>query len=361
MMEHSPRYIRQTSLPDFGPEGQMQLRKGKVLIVGLGGLGVPVAQYLNAMGIGTLGLMDNDSIALHNLQRQVLYAEEDVGQPKIAIAKKKLEAQNCETHIDLHQEYLSAKNALDILSKYDVIVDATDNFGTRYLINDACVLLNKPFVYGALQGFEGQVSVFNYKAGPTYRCVFPDPPKGGEIPSCNENGILGVLPGIIGTLQALEVVKLLSGKGQLLSGTLLLYDGNIQMMQKIKLKTFPKNKKITALQPTYGIPGCETTSPVVRFEVIQDRTVMENIQLIDVRDPEEFVSYHLKSAINIPLTNLEDHLIRIDLKRPVYFICQSGKRSGYAVRKMQELLPKAEVYSIEGGMIALPDTIKLSL
>ena len=206
----APRFIRQTSLVQFGAEGQAKLADARVLLVGLGGLGVPVAQYLNAMGIGTLGLVEQDIVEMHNLQRQVLYSENDLGQPKLKVALEKLALQNSNTKLNGHPCFLTKDNALDILANYDVVVDATDNFETRYLINDACLLQNKPFVYGALHGFEGQVSVFNYNNGPTYRCLFPNMPKADEIPDCNTNGVLGVLPSIIGSLQALEVVKLIT-------------------------------------------------------------------------------------------------------------------------------------------------------
>ncbi len=360
-MEAASRYTRQTSLPDFGPEGQARLQHSKVLIVGLGGLGIPVAQYLNAMGVGTLGLMDNDTIALHNLQRQVLYSENDIGKPKVSVAAQKLAAQNSDTRINVYANYLNPENALEIIKQYDLVVDATDNFGTRYLINDACVVVKKPFVYGALQGFEGQVSVFNYKDGPTYRCVFPDPPKAREIPNCNENGILGVLPGIIGTLQALEAVKVLSGKGQVLSGELLLFDGNTQQSRKIGLEVNPKNKQLTTLQLHYEIPPCETEVPVVTIAEFLHLSADLRLQLIDVRNPEEFAGNAIRSAVNIPLSKLEDELIRIDFTLPVYFICQSGVRSRSAVQIAQDFKPQAQVYSIEGGMTALPDPIKITV
>ena len=218
------RYIRQTLLKGFGVKAQEKLKQAKVLVVGAGGLGVPVLQYLNAMGVGVLGIVESDTIDLSNLQRQVIYGEGDVGLSKLAVIKQKLEAQNSETKINAYDTFLHKDNALEIIKNYDLVVDATDNFPTRYLINDACVLLNKPFVYGALHEFEGQVSVFNYKSGPTYRCLFPTMPSKGEMPDCNENGVLGIVPGIIGNLQALEAVKVITGIGKPLSGTLLIFD-----------------------------------------------------------------------------------------------------------------------------------------
>jgi molybdopterin/thiamine biosynthesis adenylyltransferase len=202
------RYIRQTILKGFGAEGQRKLANAKVLVVGAGGLGVPVLTYLNAMGVGTLGIVDADVVSISNLHRQVLFTEAMVGLLKVHAAAEQLQKQNPETKINAYPTFLDLSNALEIIGNYDLVVDATDNFPTRYLINDACVILNTPFVYGALHGFEGQVSVFNYENGPTYRCLFANMPMADAIPDCNENGVLGILPGIVGNLQALEVVKL---------------------------------------------------------------------------------------------------------------------------------------------------------
>ncbi|MEX0362268.1 MAG: ThiF family adenylyltransferase, partial [Allomuricauda sp.] len=240
------RYDRQTRLKGFGPNGQHKLAKAKVLVVGLGGLGLPVVQYLNAMGVGTLGLMDQDVVELHNLQRQVLYTEKNLGQSKLEVAHEKLQAQNSQTIFELYDTFLTKENALGIISDYDAVIDATDNFPTRYLINDACVILNKPFVYGALHGFEGHVSVFNHQGGPTYRCLYPNMPTAEEVPDCNDNGVLGVIPGVIGTLQALEAVKLVADIGEVLSGKLLIYDGLSQQMSKFNFKTNPVHKEIKA-------------------------------------------------------------------------------------------------------------------
>ncbi|MDX1471813.1 MAG: HesA/MoeB/ThiF family protein [Flavobacteriaceae bacterium] len=217
------RYLRQTSLVGFGPDSQEKLGEAKVLVVGAGGLGIPVLQYLTAMGIGTVGIVENDTIDLTNLQRQVLYSEKDVNHPKIQVASERLNALNSDINIKLHPCFLTAENSLDIISEYDVVVDASDNFPTRYLINDSCVILKKPFVYGALHGFEGQVSVFNYKAGPTYRCLFPNKPSSDEIPNCDVNGVLGIIPSIIGSLQCLETIKIITGIGKVALGELVIW------------------------------------------------------------------------------------------------------------------------------------------
>ena len=343
------RFIRQTSLSTFGSKGQSSLAKGRVLIVGMGGLGLPVAQYLNAMGVGTLGLVEQDVVEFHNLQRQVLYTEADVGKPKVEVALQKLKAQNSETQFLTYDSFLVKENAKSIIEGFDIVVDATDNFATRYLINDVCVILNKPFVYGALHAFEGQVSVFNYNDGPTYRCLFPNPPSQDEIPNCDENGVLGVLPGIVGTFQALEVVKMLTGVGEVLSGKLLLFDGLTQSSQKIKFPTNPKNKNITQLQESYDFQGClnVVSIPASDFIVLHEQN---KVQVIDVRSREEFALHHLNNASNIPLNELESQLHQINFGRPVYLLCQSGKRSKLAFEHLYQTNPNAELFNIEGGL-----------
>ncbi|KPM33457.1 Sulfur carrier protein adenylyltransferase ThiF [Croceitalea dokdonensis DOKDO 023] len=342
------RYKRHVNLKGFGQAAQEKLAVGKVLIVGLGGLGVPVAQYLNAMGVGSLGLVDGDQIELNNLQRQVLYSELDVGQLKVKVAKAKLSAQNSETDIAVYEMFLSVENALDIIAAYDVVVDATDNFATRYLINDACMLLDKPFVYGALHAFEGQVSVFNYLNGPSYRCLYPKAPSVREIPNCNDNGILGVLPGIVGNLQALEVVKVLCGIGEVLTGKLLIYDGWSQRSRQIYFKRNPIYAKISKLSENYGFNGCESVSTIAPEIFAQ---LQGNVQLIDVRNADEFNTGHrLPNAISIPLTELKQNSKALDVAQEVYLICQTGKRSKMACQLLKQWYPNIKATSVEGGM-----------
>ncbi len=346
-MNSPSRYRRQENLESFGSNNQSKLLNSRVLIVGLGGLGIPVAQYLNAMGIGTLGLVENDRIELHNLQRQVLYTETDVGRAKLTVALEKLRIQNSNTELKPYPTFLTVENAIDIISDFDVVVDATDNFATRYLLNDACVIAKKPFIYGALHAFEGQVSVFNYKGGPTYRCLFPDAPKINEIPNCDVNGVLGVLPGIIGSLQALEVVKVITGIGEALSGKLLLYDGMSQTTQKIRFEANAKNQEIDRLQDDYGFSGCETVAEITAEAFMALETP---VQLIDVRTQKEYMENHMDNAIHIPIDELVQEISGIDFKYPVYFLCQSGKRSEAAVKLVQERNPDAILISISGGM-----------
>jgi len=341
------RYNRQTILKDFGPKAQEKLANASVLVVGLGGLGIPVVQYLNAMGVGILGLVEADTIDISNLQRQVLYNEYDVGKSKLAVALEKLEAQNSETKFIPFDTFLNKDNALEIIKDFDVIVDASDNFATRYLINDACVLLKKPFVSGAVQGFEGQVSIFNFSGGPTYRCLFPNQPKASEIPNCNENGVLGVLPAIIGNLQTLEVVKAITGVGEVLSDKLLLYNGLTQSFQKIKFRLKPENLEINELADSYGNEQCEAHQFISAeaFYALESGNV---IQIIDVRDKDEYELFHLPYSTHIPLNVLEENQFKINSTKPVYLICQSGKRSQLAQKQLAQ--QNITAINVEGGI-----------
>ncbi|MEL4306648.1 HesA/MoeB/ThiF family protein [Joostella sp. CR20] len=345
---NTKRYIRQTILKSFGAEAQQKLKTAKVLVVGAGGLGVPVLQYLNAMGVGVLGIVENDTIDLSNLQRQVLYSEAEVGLPKLEVARQKLVAQNSETVLHTYATFLTPGNALEIIEKYDLVVDATDNFPTRYLINDACVMLQKPFVYGALHEFEGQVSVFNYKGGPTYRCLFPTMPGKGEMPDCNENGVLGVIPGIIGNLQALEAVKVLTGIGKPLAGTLLIFDGLSQQYQKINFEAVKENLKRTALETSYETISCDTDFSI-SADVFSSLLQQKNIQIIDVRTPLEFSDFHFEEAKNIPLQELTTRISEIDSSQPVYLVCQSGVRSTKAYHQLKDTI-NTTFYELEGGI-----------
>lgn len=343
------RYVRQTILPGFGNDGQHKLKSAKVLVVGAGGLGVPVLTYLNAMGVGTLGIVDADVVSLSNLHRQVLYTENMVGQAKVMAAKNQLHLQNSDSEILVHHTFLTVTNALEIIRDYDVVIDATDNFPTRYLINDACVILKKPFVYGALHSFEGQVSVFNYKGGPTYRCLFPEMPGPDAVPNCNEHGVLGIVPGIIGNLQALEAIKIITGIGEVLSGVLLLFDGLSQRYQRMNLKLNPENLNIEQLATTYEF-DCETPLTSIEakdFQKLYDRGIPN---LLDVRTDKEFTRQHIDGAKHIPLGELKDRVGEINLDAPVYVICQSGIRSKKAIVQLKELLPTSEFVNVSGGM-----------
>lgn len=343
------RYIRQTTLKGFGVQGQEKLQNSSVLVVGAGGLGVPVLQYLNAMGVGTIGIVENDKIEMSNLQRQPIYSEKDIGKPKIKVAIEKLQAQNSTTNFRCHSEFLSTDNVLDILKPYEVIVDATDNFPTRYLINDACVILNKPFVYGALHAFEGQVSVFNFQSGPTYRCLFPQMPGKDEMPDCNVNGVLGIIPGIIGNFQALEVIKILTGISEPLSGKLLLYDGLAQKIQQISFLANPENKLRTQLEERYEHIPCDINATVSVEEFEKMLSKPRQFQLVDVRSPEEFSQFHLEDSINIPLQELPSRTDEVDASREIVLICQSGIRSEKALTYLNQQFD-GMIYQLEGGL-----------
>ncbi len=350
------RYNRQLILKDFGPEAQQKLANAAVLVVGAGGLGVPVLTYLNAMGVGTLGIVDNDVVALSNLHRQVIYKESDVGLSKVKTAIGALKAQNASTDFHGYGTFLTKDNALEIIAGYDLVIDATDNFPTRYLINDACVVLKKPFVYGALHGFEGQISVFNYKNGPTYRCLYPTMPKADEVPNCNEHGVLGIVPGIVGNFQALEAIKVLTGVGQVLSGKLLLFNGLGSVFQKIKFSRNPKNTKRIVLEANYDF-DCEmpfASISAADFLVLNEKS---QLQIIDVRTLAEFQGGHLPNSLHIPLHELVGRAQEINSDAPAYFLCQSGIRSQKAIALLQEQIPTARLIDISGGMNRLKVTI----
>ncbi|ALJ00525.1 HesA/MoeB/ThiF family protein [Rufibacter tibetensis] len=355
------RYSRQVQLPGFGPEAQQKLVEAKVLVVGAGGLGVPVLQYLTGMGIGYLGLVDGDQISLSNLHRQVLYSTAEVGQLKVEVAVQKLAQLNPEIQFTSYKTHLTPQNALEIIQGYDLVIDATDNFEARYLINDACVVLGKPFVYGALHQFEGQVSVFNYHGGPTYRCLYPTPPSASEIPDCNTAGVLGVVPGLIGMQQALEAVKVLTGVGKSISGSLLMLDYLNLTQYKIKLKANPQNQSIQTLQSSYVVDSCSTVPEVSVHEVYEWFSQGKKFLLLDVREQNEYAQAHLQKALLTPLGVLPFQLDQLPLHLPVVTICQKGGRSLKAAELLLKKEPGLEVFSMAGGMEAwlhqLPDTL----
>lgn len=344
------RYQRQLQLPGFGSEGQQKLTDAKVLVIGAGGLGVPVLQYLAAMGIGTLGIVDADKVSLSNLHRQVIYTPADVGEMKVDCCMDKLKAQNQDIQFQVYPVFLSPDNALDIVKDYDLVVDATDNFNARYLINDACVILGKPFVYGALQQFEGHVSVFNYLKGPTYRCLYPDPPSEGQIPDCNTAGVLGIVPGLIGSYQALEAIKIITGLGTPLSGLLQVFDFLQNSQYQIKLIAKPENKNIREIK----LP--ETSSLCAADESISAEQLSDWIrgekafQLIDVREAPEYRSGHLQAAFSVPLSRLNGKLPELPQDQPWVIMCQQGGRSKKALQYIKERQPELTVFNLEGGM-----------
>lgn len=340
------RYSRQTILPEVGIEGQTKLTNASVLVIGAGGLGSPVLLYLAAAGVGRLGIIDADRVDVTNLQRQVIYVTEDEGKLKAETAAKRLSALNPEINIDVYPVWLSKDNALEIFSTYDIVVDGSDNFATRYLVSDACVMLNKPLVFGSIFKFEGQVSVFNYKGGPTYRCLFPEPPAAGEVPNCSEIGVIGVLPGIIGTLQANEVIKIILEKGDVLSGVLYMYDALSNLVQQVKVFKDPVASIVTALGAYEAV--CETSPDIDKktFDAWKEKQVA--YQLIDVREPHEFEQKNIGGEL-IPMHTIKDNLDRIREDIPVIVHCQMGGRSRKVVDFLYEKGFK-NVYNLRNGL-----------
>ena len=350
------RYSRHLLLPEIGLAGQQKLKAARVLVVGCGGLGCPVLQYLAAAGVGTLGLLDFDTVDDSNLQRQVLFATADVGQPKAVVATEKLRAQNPFITLQTHQVVLSAANALALFAGYDLVVDCSDNFATRYLVNDACVVLGKPLVFGAIFKFEGQVSVFNYQNGPTYRCLHPVPPAPGDAPNCAQIGVLGVLPGLIGTMQANEALKIILQIGEVLSGRLLLVDVLSMRFQTIRFRAVAANQQLIRLADDYAafcgeapLEALTTRAPEISADELKAwQHSGRPLQLLDVREPHEYARRNIGGQL-LPLGQLAEHISAIRPDVPVVVHCASGVRSQQAA---QLLLAHGfvEIYSLRNGL-----------
>ncbi|MDD7887294.1 HesA/MoeB/ThiF family protein [Flavivirga sp. 57AJ16] len=344
------RYNRHIILSEIGQEGQDKLSKAKVLVIGAGGLGCPVLQYLTAAGIGHIGIVDFDVVEISNLQRQVLFGTASLGENKAEAAKKRLEDLNGSISIMAYPEKLTHKNAMALFNQYDIIVDGSDNFATRYLVNDASVITNKPLVFGAVYKFEGQVSVFNYNNGPSYRCLFPTPPKKGAVPNCSEIGVLGVLPGIIGTMQANEVLKIILGLGEPLSGKLLCYNAlNSQTItlsinrSSSEIETVLSKKESFHTQSVEEI--CDIEIDTISITEVVNRT---NLQIIDVREIHETPKIEYLEITSIPLSKLEQSVDSIDPEKQKVIFCQSGIRSKRAV-SILKALEVNNCYSIVEG------------
>jgi adenylyltransferase/sulfurtransferase len=335
------RYNRHLILPGFGDEAQNKLKNSKVLVVGAGGLGCPALLYLTAAGVGTIGIADNDVVSISNLQRQILFTPEDLDENKAIVAKEKLETQNPHIRIKALPYKLDKNNVLDIVFEYDLVIDGSDNFSTRYLLNDACVILKKPLVYGAIHQFEGQVSVFNYKDGPTYRCLFPEPPSHNEMPACNEAGVIGVLPGIVGTWQATEAVKIIAEIGQVLSGKLLTFDLLTNTTGSFEFVSNETNKKMTTL----GNYSFDETCAIKELDLTTLKNLSGKIQLVDVREASEYAEKNL-NGINIPLSELEERMHEIDPNLSTVIHCKTGIRSQKAIAKIKQQYPSIEIYNL---------------
>jgi sulfur-carrier protein adenylyltransferase/sulfurtransferase len=368
------RYSRHLIMPEVGMEGQLKLKQAKVLCIGTGGLGAPLGLYLAAAGVGRIGLVDFDKVDDSNLQRQILFSTKDVGRPKIEAAADRLHGLNPEIQIDRFDTHLSSENALEILKDYDIVVDGTDNFPTRYLVNDACVLLQKPNVYGSIFRFEGQITIFGFPEGPCYRCLYPEPPPPGLVPSCAEGGVLGVLPGIVGAIQAAETLKLIIGKGESLIGRLLLFDALAMRFRELKLRknpdcpmcgAHPTITKLIDYAEFCGVRGEETPLAQTSVPEITPRDLKarldrgDDLYILDVREPHEYQICNLGGQL-IPLGDLSRRASELDGSREIVAHCRSGKRSAEAVEFLQRAGFR-KVLNLKGGILAWSDEVDPSV
>ena len=369
------RYSRHLIMPEVGMEGQLKLKQAKVLCIGAGGLGSPLALYLGAAGVGKLGLVDFDVVDFTNLQRQVIHGTSDVGRTKLESARDTLLEINPNVEIETFETRLSSDNALDIFRDYDIVADGTDNFPTRYLVNDACVLLGKPNVYASIFRFEGQASIFYAEQGPCYRCLYPEPPPPGLVPSCAEGGVLGVLPGIMGCIQAMETIKLILGRGESLIGRLLLFDALGMKFRELKLRKNPDcpicgtHRTITKLidyEQFCGIRGEEHTPvqtgipEITPAEVKKKMDAHEPFVLIDVREPHEYQICRIPGSKLIPLGEVPKRMNELDSADEIVVHCKSGMRSAKAV----DLLMKSgfrKIHNLKGGILAWSDQVDPSV
>ena len=363
------RYSRHLLLPDVALDGQRRLKAARVLLVGAGGLGSPAALYLAAAGVGTLGLVDFDIVDLSNLQRQILHGTNDVGRPKLESARERIADINPHVKVETHQTRLTSANALGILGEYDVIVDGTDNFATRYLVNDACVMIGKPNVYGSIFRFEGQASVFSTPDGPCYRCLFPKPPPPGLVPSCAEGGVLGVLPGLVGTIQATETLKLILGIGESLAGRLLLIDTLGMRFHTVRVPRDPAcpacgTRELTELIDYDEYCGTVSGEPpresgdfpeLTPRELAQRLATRNDIVLIDVREPYEWEISRIPGARLIPLGELAGEMSSLDGSHEIVVYCRTGKRSAEAARQLRAAGMRAA--NLTGGILRWSDDV----
>jgi sulfur-carrier protein adenylyltransferase/sulfurtransferase len=368
------RYSRHLIMPEVGMEGQLKLKRARVLSIGTGGLGAPLGLYLAAAGVGRIGIVDFDAVDRTNLQRQILFGSADVGRRKIEAAADRLHGLNPDIQIDPYEKRLTSENALDLFKNYDIIVDGTDNFPTRYLVNDACVLLKKPNVYGSIFRFEGQVSIFGYPEGPCYRCLYPEPPPPGLVPSCAEGGVLGVLPGIVGAIQAAEALKLIIGKGEPLIGRLLLFDALAMRFRELKLRknpdcpacgAHPTITKLIDYAEFCGIRGEEAPAPQSSVPEITARELKlrldrgDDVFILDVREPHEYQICNLGGYL-IPLGDLPRRVNELDSSREIVAHCRSGKRSAEAADFLRQA-GFGKVLNLKGGILAWSDEVDPSV
>ena len=370
--EEIARYSRHLIMPEVALDGQKKLKSSRVLTIGAGGLGSPLALYLAAAGVGTLGIVDFDIVDESNLQRQIIHGTSDLGRPKMESARDRIQDINPNVSVEAFEEALSSENALEIFEDFDVIVDGTDNFPTRYLVNDASVLSGKPNVYGSIFRFEGQASVFYAKEGPCYRCLYPEPPPPGLVPSCAEGGVLGILPGAIGTIQATETVKLILGIGEPLIGRLLLYDALGMSFKEMKLRKDPncpvcgENPTVTELidyQEFCGIPQANAQVDEVPEVTVEDlKRKLDNgepVSVLDVREPHEYEVANIGARL-IPLGELPERLIELDRDENLAVHCKTGGRSARAVKLLRDS-GFQNVYNVKGGITAWSEEIDPSV
>jgi adenylyltransferase/sulfurtransferase len=365
--EEIGRYSRHLILPEFGVLGQRKLKNARVLLVGTGGLGAPLGMYLAAAGVGTIGLVDFDTVDSSNLQRQIIHGTKDVGRPKIASAIDRLRDINPHVNVVGYETRLTSANALDIIRGYDVVADGTDNYPTRYLVNDACILLGKPNVYGSIFRFEGQASVFGAADGPCYRCLYPEPPPPGLVPSCAEGGVLGVLPGIVGTIQANETIKLILGDGEPLVNRLLLFDAWTMKFREVKLRkdpdcpmcgTHPTIKGLIDYEAFCGIgtpapqPDPSQLEEITAVELKRRLDLGQDLQLIDVREPHEYAIARLPNTTLIPLGQIANRRSEIDPSKETIVFCKVGLRSAAAVHRLKQAGFPGRLINLKGGILA---------
>lgn len=366
------RYSRHVIMPEVGVDGQRKLKSAKVLVIGTGGLGSPLALYLAAAGVGTLGLVDFDNVDTSNLQRQIIHGTADVGRSKCQSAANRLRDINPEVKLELYETQFTSKNALEIVKPYDIVVDGTDNFPTRYLVNDACVLLNKPNVYGSIFRFDGQATVFDPRVGPSYRCLYPEPPPPGEVPSCAEGGVLGILPGVIGCIQATETIKLILGIGDPLIGRLLHYDALNMTFRTFKIRRNPKwavgapHPTVTGLidyEQFCGVRGGATPaqpafagSDITAEQLKKRIDAGENLFVLDVRNPNEFAICRIPGTVPLPLPELPARVAEVPKDREVIVHCKSGMRSAKAIEFLKSQ-GYTKLVNLTGGILAWAEKV----
>ncbi|HMQ02559.1 MAG TPA: molybdopterin-synthase adenylyltransferase MoeB [Pyrinomonadaceae bacterium] len=368
------RYSRHLILPEVGLEGQKKLKQARVLTIGTGGLGSPLGLYLAAAGVGTIGIVDNDVVDESNLQRQIIHGTKDVGRPKIASAKDRLLDVNPNTKIEAFETRLTSDNAIDLFKEYDVIVDGTDNFPTRYLVNDASVLTKKPNVYGSIFRFEGQASVFWSARGACYRCLYPEPPPPGLVPSCAEGGVLGVLPGIVGTIQANEVIKVILGAEGILLNRLLLFDAWKMAFREVRLRKdphcpicsdTPSIKELTDYEEFCGLKTVEEERPdLEEITALELKELVEgdkNVQIIDVREPHEYEIARIPGAKLIPLGDIVNRFCEIEKGKTTVVQCKGGVRSARAIAYLKDAGFEGRLINLKGGIGAWSDTVDPSV